>query len=61
MSILARLLATTVFLAVAAFCGFGFLATYEPPGSPVLRLAYAAVGIGCLAAAGWIAMRRGKT
>ena len=40
----ARVLITLVLLAVTAFCIFGFMATHEPPGSPLLRVVYALVG-----------------
>jgi hypothetical protein len=33
---------------VIGFCTFGFLATYEPPGSPILGATYCAVGLICL-------------
>ena len=42
-------------LSVAAFCVFGFLATYEPTDRPdtalTFRIGYAAIGLGCLAGA----------
>lgn len=42
-------------LAVAAFCLFGFLATYEPPAHPTLnltfRFAYALLGAAAAAGA----------
>ncbi len=34
--------------ALAAFCFYGFLATYEPPGWPTLRIVYAAGVVFCL-------------
>ena len=57
---IAKLLVAVVLLAVAAFCAFGFLASYEPPPSPArlaLRLAYAAVGLASLAGAGVLIAR----
>lgn len=36
-------------LALAAFCFYGVLATYEPPGWPILRIVYAAGVVLCLA------------
>lgn len=45
---LIRIFSAVILLAVAAFCGIGFLATYEPPGWPVLRIVYAVVGIACI-------------
>jgi len=47
-----------VLLAVAAFCVFGFLATFEPTDraawSVAFRIGYAAVGIGCLVGVGFL-------
>ena len=56
-----KLLASLALLAVAAFCGFGFLATFEPPGSVGWRIGYTVVGLACLAAAAWLLLggRRG--
>jgi hypothetical protein len=45
-------------LAVAGFCGYGFLATFEPPppGTNFIawRIGYGAIGLGCLASAAWL-------
>jgi hypothetical protein len=41
-------------LALAAFCSFGFLATFEPPGFPAMRVVYGTVGITSLIVAGWL-------
>ena len=49
---LIRVLVATAFLAASAFCVFGFLATHEPPESPVLRVLYAVIGVACVVAAG---------
>jgi hypothetical protein len=46
-------IAFTVTLMVMAFCVFGFVATFEPPGWPALRAAY---GVGVLAALGACAL-----
>ncbi len=48
----AKLLLAVVLLAVAGFCVFGFLATYESPGFAVWRVSYAAVGLVALLGAG---------
>jgi hypothetical protein len=40
-------------LAIAGFCVFGFMATFEPPGSPALRMIYAAAGLFCLFGIVW--------
>ncbi len=57
MSTLVRILFALVLFAVAAFCVFGFMATYEPPADAnlPLRVIYGLVGIGCLAGAAWLA------
>jgi len=49
MATVARIVGTMVLLAVAAFCAFGFMATYEAPGWPVLRTVYAVIAAVCLA------------
>ncbi|HEX8200719.1 MAG TPA: hypothetical protein VF590_09545 [Isosphaeraceae bacterium] len=53
-----RLVLALMLLPVAAFCGFGFLATFESPGYPVLRLAYGILGVLCLVGAGWLVVPR---
>lgn len=58
MPTVARVMAALVLLGLAAFCAFGFLATYEPPGSPLLRIMYGLVGALCLTGAGWILVRK---
>jgi hypothetical protein len=49
-----KLLAALALLAVAGFCVFGFLATFEPPGLIGWRIAYGAIGLTCLAIARWL-------
>jgi hypothetical protein len=39
-----RIVVSLLLLAVAAYCGFGFLATFEPPGFVGWRIGFA-VGI----------------
>ena len=58
MPMLARVTFAVILIALAGFCVFGFLATYEPPGSPTLRVIYGAVGLLCLAGAGRVLFRR---
>ena len=55
---LIKLLSALVLLAVAAFCGFGFLATFEPPGSVGFRIVYALIGLACLSCAIWLLLPR---
>ncbi len=50
MRIVLRLALTLILIAVTAFCGFGFLASYEPPGLIVFRWLYGAVAIACVVA-----------
>jgi hypothetical protein len=46
-------------LLAAAFCIYGFVASFEPgPNHFYWRIGYAAMGLGCLAAAAWMARRR---
>lgn len=49
-----KLLSAIVLLFVTAFCAFGFLATFEPPGSIGFRIAYGVVGVLSLSAAAWL-------
>ena len=60
MRMLVRAVVALFLLGVAAFCIFGFLATYEPPGFPGWRLIYGAASLACLAGAGWVLARRAK-
>lgn len=52
MKVIFSVLVSLMFLAVAAFCLFGFLATFEPTDRPgqflAFRIGYAVVGVGCL-------------
>jgi hypothetical protein len=48
MQLVLRLALTLSLLVILAFCGFGFLATFEPPGFLFFRLLYASVALGCL-------------
>jgi hypothetical protein len=51
--ILYAILGVVVLLPIAAFCLFGFAATFEPTDRPgavwAFRIGYAVVGLGCLA------------
>ena len=53
------LLITLICLGFAAFCVFGFLATFEPgPRSPTpFRVGYSVLGLGALAAGTYTAAR----
>jgi hypothetical protein len=48
----ARLALTLILVAIAAFCCFGFLASYEPPGFFAFRWLYGGVAVACVAAIG---------
>ncbi len=50
---LAAILGSLLLLAVAAFCVFGFLATFEPTDNAfVFRVGYTVIGIGCVVGTG---------
>jgi hypothetical protein len=44
--------------AIVVGCGFGFMATFEPPGWPVLRIVYLVAGVGCLLGIGRLLFAR---
>ena len=52
MSSVSRVALALLLFAIASFCGFGYLATFEPPGFVILRYVYAIVGGLSLAGAG---------
>ena len=61
------ILGAVVLLPIAAFCLFGFAATFEPTNRPgvfsAFRIGYAVVGLGCLAGVVTLvarSIRRGK-
>jgi hypothetical protein len=53
-----RVVGAVFLLAIAAFCVFGFLATFEPPVSAPVRVIYAALGVTSLAGAAWLVRSR---
>ena len=56
-----KLLAALALVAVAAFCGFGFLATFEPgPNVVAWRIGYSLVGLSCLAATTLLLLARAR-
>jgi hypothetical protein len=57
---LVRIVVGILLLLVAGFCVFGFLASFEPGIDPwhLTKAAYGVVGIGSLAATGWLIFRR---
>jgi hypothetical protein len=58
MPLLNRIVIVVVLLAVAAFCAFGFLATFEQTGSIGLRIGYAVLGTLCFCVAAWALSRK---
>jgi hypothetical protein len=49
-----RIVGTVFLLAVAAFCVFGFLASFELPDAPSIRVVYTLFGISSLWGAAWL-------
>jgi len=56
-----RLVIALLALALAAFCVFGFLATFEPPGAITLRIVYAVVELAALGTLAWLSFSRRPT
>lgn len=54
MTRIARVVLALVLLGVAAFCIFGFLATFEPPGALGLRIVYGTVCVLAVIGAMWL-------
>ena len=55
MKLLAAIIAAIMLLGIAAFCVYGFMATFEPIDNAttvwVFRIGYSVVGIACVAGA----------
>ena len=57
MKLFVAILGSLLLLVVAAFCGFGFLATFEPTDNAlVFRVGYTVIGMGCLVGVGFLIM-----
>ncbi|HBN79509.1 MAG TPA: hypothetical protein DD473_27545 [Planctomycetaceae bacterium] len=58
MKIIVAIIGSLLLFAVAAFCVFGYLATFEPTNNPgqfmALRIGYSVIGVGCLVAIGFL-------
>jgi hypothetical protein len=58
MKLFVAVLGSFLLLAVAAFCGFGFLATFEPTDNVTqfmaFRIGYSVIGVGSLVGAGFL-------
>jgi hypothetical protein len=54
--------AMLVLLLVAAFCAWGLIATFEPPGAVAWRIGFGMVGLACVGVALWLwyAARKSK-
>ncbi len=48
----------TLLLLVAAFCGYGFLASFEPGPHLAFRIGYPVLGALCLGSAGWLVRKQ---
>ncbi len=61
MKLLFAILGSLLLLAVAAFCGFGFLATFERTDNVgqfmAFRIGYSVIGVGCLVGVGFLIAR----
>ena len=60
MKLFVAILGSFLLLAVAAFCGFGFLATFEPTTNTTqfmaFRVGYSVIGVVCLVGVGFLIM-----
>ena len=55
MKLFVAIVGSVLLLAVAAFCVFGFLATFEPTDNAlVFRVGYTVIGLGCLVGVGFL-------
>ncbi len=53
MKLVVAVLGSLLLLAIAAFCVFGFLATFEPTSNAMaFRIGYTVIGMGCLVGVG---------
>ncbi len=58
MKLIVAILGSLLLLAVAAFCVFGFLATFEPTDNAAqfmaFRIGYSVIGLGCVVGVGFL-------
>ena len=58
MKLIVASLGSLLLLAVAAFCVFGFLATFEPTDNAAqfmaFRIGYSVIGLGCVVGVGFL-------
>jgi hypothetical protein len=53
-----RAFAGLALLAIAGFCIYGFVASFEPPGFAGFKIIYATIGLLCLAGAVRLLLKR---
>ena len=65
MKLIFAIFGSLILLAVAAFCLFGFLATFEPTTNTtqfmVFRIGYIVIGLGCLIGVGLLISKAVRT
>ena len=65
MKLFVAILGSILLLAVSAFCGFGFLATFEPTDNVTqfmaFRIGYTVLGIACLVGVGLLIVNTVRT
>ena len=58
MKLFVAIFASLLLMAVAAFCVFGFLATFEPTDNAAqfmaFRIGYSVIGLGCVVGVGFL-------
>jgi len=55
MKLFVAIVGLLVLLTVAAFCVFGFMATFEPTSNAIaFRIGYTLIGLGCLIGIGFL-------
>jgi len=47
-----------VLLLLAAFCVFGFMASFEPGADPIWKIAFSIVGVGSVIGAIWLFVKK---
>ncbi len=53
-----RVVGATVLAGIAAFCGYGFLCSFEYPGINAWKISYALTGLASLFGTGWLLFAR---
>jgi len=58
MKLVVAIFGSLLLLAIAAFCAFGFLATFEPTDNAlVFRVGYTVIGLGCVVGVGFLIVK----